>query len=134
MAKVPSLEGSTYITDPQSIIVYTLKRYFNTPKNAIPLFGNAIISLPGLAAEYWQDPDTMSFNMKGDLTTCLQRIFQSERQITVDVPYTKAENGDVRYSINISFTRADGDAVTMTARCSVNPDGKLVIPEDRLGF
>lgn len=128
---VPSLEGSLFLTDPQSIIAYIMRKYFRTPKNTIPIVGDSIISLPWQVARFGKEPDTLVANIQSDLQKVFDRIFANERKITVSVNHTP--NGDAGYDINITvmFTTLSGELNQLGTTISLEK-GRLVIPEDTL--
>lgn len=128
---VPSLEGSLFLTDPQSIIAYVMRKYFRTPKNTIPIVGDAIISLPWQVARFGKEPDTLVTNMQSDLQKVLERIFANERKITISVNHTP--NGDSGYDVNITamYTALSGELNQIGTTISLEK-GRLVIPEDTL--
>ena len=131
VAAVPSLEGSLYLKDPQSIIAYTLRKYFRTPKDAVPLLADEIISLPWQVAQFGKEPDTLVRNMQSDLQNCLNRIFNGERQVTVSVNFTTENNGSYDVTVSVIYSQLSGE-ISQTGTTISLKDGRLVIPEDNL--
>lgn len=133
VAAVPSLEGSLFLTDPQSIIAYTLRKYFRTPKDTIPILPDLIISLPWQVARFGKEPELLCQNIQSDLQTTLSRIFADERPITVSV--TNVPSGDSGFDVNIAvmYTLISGDVEQAGTTVSLI-NGRLVIPEDKIDF
>lgn len=131
VSAVPSLEGSLFLTEPQSIIAYQLRKYFRTPKDTIPIVGDSIISLPWQVARFGKEPDTLVANMQSDLQKVFERIFTNERKISVSVTHTP--NGDGAYDVNLTvmYTALSGELNQIGTTISL-VKGRLVIPEDTL--
>lgn len=133
VSSVPSLTGAKYITDPESIIAYTLRKYMRTPKHTIPILPDLIISLPWTVAQFHTSPNTLCDNMQSELQNCFNRIFNGERTITVTVNYdTPEDNGNYTVSITVMYATISGDLNPISTSISVGSNGRLVIPEDRI--
>lgn len=132
VAAVPSLEGSLYLKDPQSIIAYTLRKYFRTPKDTIPILSDLIISLPWQVAQHGKDPETLTRNIASDLQNCFDRIFAGERRINVSANYTTDGNdGHYEVTISVIYSQISGEIAQTGTTISLR-NGRLVIPEDNL--
>jgi hypothetical protein len=129
---VPSLEGSLYLTDPQSIIAYTLRRFFRTPLHAVPLVENQIISLPWIVAQFADEPETLTSNIQSQLQNTLTRIFNNERRVEVSV--NQSPNGSDGYDVTITimYTTITGEMTGQGVTISLGKNGRLIIPEDTL--
>ncbi len=132
MAKVPSLESSLYLTDPESIIGYTLRKYSRTPKDTVPVLGDMIISLPWDIAEYGRYPDDLVRVIQTNLQNVLGRIFENDRQISVSVIHQDDGNGNTVITITISYTALSGEVKQTGSRISLDRNGEFIIPEDSL--
>lgn len=128
---IPSLEGSFYLKDPQSIIAFILRKYFRTPKDAVPLLGDMIISLRWQVANHGGDPETLTSNIRADLQSCYTRIFGSERNVTVTCTYTKTSSNTYSVQIGVVYNLLSGEVAQTGTTISLK-DGQLVIPEDNL--
>lgn len=133
MVTVVSLEGSLYLKDPQSVIAYTLRRYSRTPKNTIPILPDLIISLPYQIAKFGREPDNLVQNIEGDLQRVFSRIFGNERQITVNVSYTKRDTISYDTTISIVYTTLSGE-LQQTGTTITLVNGRLMIPEDQISW
>lgn len=131
VAMVPSLEGSLYLTDPQSIIGYTLRKMCRTPKDTVPIVPDAIVSFPWFAAKFKNQPDTLCNNMQSSIQRVLSNIFGTERNVNVTVTNTVNANNASEYDINISilYTTIAGELVPIGTTLLLK-DGRFVIPED----
>lgn len=134
MAYVPSLEGTLYLTDIQSIIAYTLRKFFRTPKNSVPLLDSFIISLPALVSEYGRDPETLTSNIQSSLQGCFDRIFNGERDVRVSTSFTTTSDGTCDVSIAIVYAKVSGEIDQLGTTISLGSDGRLIIPEDKIPF
>lgn len=132
VASVPSLEASLYLTDPQSIIAYGLRKFFRTPKHAVPLLPDEIISLPWLVAEYGRDPETLTANIQSDLQTCFNRIFAGDRDVRVSTNFTTDQTDKYEVTISVIYTHKSGETDQIGTTLSISQDGRLIIPEDNL--
>lgn len=134
VATVPSLEGSLYLTDPQSIIAYTLRKYFRTPKDAVPMFEDLIISLPWQEANFGREPDTLVRNIQSDLQGAFDRIFKGERDVTVSVSHSDVSSS-MSYTVTLSviYSLLNGEISQSGTTISL-VNGRLVIPEDKIDF
>lgn len=132
MAKVPSLESSLYLNDPESIIAYTLRKYSRTPKDTVPVLKDMIISLTWDIAEYGRDPDNLVRVIQTNLQNTFNRIFENDRQISVNVIHQPDGNGNTTVVITISYTTKTGDLKQTGTRISLDKNGQFVIPEDML--
>lgn len=132
MVSVPSLEGSLYLEDPQSIIGYTLRKYMRTPADTVPLLSDLIISLPMQVARYGKEPDVLCSNIQSDLQSTFVRIFGGERKITVSCTFTSNTNGNYDVTISVIYTTLSGDIAQTGTTLSLSKDGKILIPEDTL--
>lgn len=131
VACVPTLEGSMYLTDPQSIIAYILRRYFRQPKDTVPILGDLIISLPWQVARFGKQPDLLVTNIQEDLQNCLTRIFGGERKITVSANYTNDSTTTYEVTISVIYTTVGKEISQLGSTISLK-NGRLVIPEDTL--
>lgn len=133
---VPSLEGSFFITDPQSIIGYVWKRYCRTPKDTISILPDLIISLPYQVSQFGRSPSTLVTNMTTDLQGVLSRIFATDRTVTVNVTQLPSSSDPNGYDVNVSitYTKLDGEIDQIGQTISINAVGELVLPEDTLPF
>jgi hypothetical protein len=133
MAAIPSLSGSTYIEDPQSIIAYTLNKFMRMPRHTVPLMDDHIISLPWLVAEYSKDPENLINRIQSDLQKVFNRIFNGERTVTVSVNYTLNDSISYDVTMSVIYTQLSGDIGTLGTTISLNKDsGRLIIPENNL--
>ena len=133
---VPSLEGGNYLTDPQSVIGYTLRKYYRTPAATIPIVPHLIISLPLQVAKFRAEPDTLCQVMQSDLQGVFSRIFANDKT-TVDVACSW-----VRDSINseqanittvVSYTLGSGEIDQAGMIIGLNTtSGRLTLPEDNV--
>lgn len=133
MAAVPSLSGTTFIKDPQSIIAYTLNLFMRMPRDTVPLMDDHLISLPWLAAQHAREPETLVIKIQNDLQRVFSRIFADERAVTVSCNYTL--NGDDTYDVTMSiiYTQISGDIGQLGTTISLDKNtGRLVIPENDL--
>lgn len=128
---VPSLEGSLYLTDPQSIIAYILRRYYRNTKNTVPVLGDLIISLPHQVALFKNEPEKLASNMQADLQRVLSRIFGTERNVTVSVMIEKTGANSCNFNTSIMYSTKSGD-VEQTGTTISLKNGRLDIPEDTL--
>jgi hypothetical protein len=132
MVTVPSLTGSLYVDDVQSVIAYTLNRFFRTPQHTVPIVPDLIISLPWLVAKFHRDADTLCNNIQSDLQGCFNRIFDAERKITVAVTNALTDaSGTYDITISIIYTMLSGEIGQTGATISLK-NGRLVIPENNL--
>lgn len=133
MAYVPSLEASAYLTDPQSIVAYQIRRFMRMPADTVPLMDDYIISLPWIVAQHSRDPETLCNNIESSLQRCLSRIFNGERTVTISVSYTLGDNDTYDVTMSVIYTQANGDLGQVGTTISLNKEsGRLVIPEDNL--
>ena len=133
MVSVPSLSGSTYIEDPQSIIAYTLNRFMRMPRDTVPLMDDHIISLPWLAAEYSQDPENLTNQIQSALQRVFNRIFNGERNITVSVNHSFTDSISYDVTMSVIYTKLSGDIGTLGTTISLDKtSGRLIIPENNL--
>lgn len=131
MVGVPSLEGGFWLTDPQSIIGYILRKYFRTPKEAVGLLENLIISLRHQVSLHGSDPDVLTNNIQSDLQGVFSRIFNGDRQVTVMCTYSMVGATTYDVTISVIYSQLSGEPGQVGARISLM-DGQLVIPEDNL--
>lgn len=131
-AVVPSLEGSLFLKDTQSIIGYTLRKFFKTPKDAVPILPDMIISLPWLVAKYGKEPSVLVSNIQSDLQTVFNRIFNGSVDIAVITSHVSTSNPN-EYDINIaiSYMTSGGD-ITQSGTTLLLKDGQIVLPEDHI--
>lgn len=131
---VPSLEGSLYITNPLSIIAYTLRKFSRTPSDTIPILPSKIISLPWLVANYKNSPDILCNNIQTALQNTLTNIFSPDNR-TIQVLATNtpssSNNGDYDITISIVYQTLSGDLEQTGTTVSV-VNGMLKIPEDNI--
>jgi len=133
MVAVPSLSGSTFIDDPQSIIAYTLNRFMRMPRHTVPLMDDHIISLPWLAAEYAQDPESLVNQIQSGLQGVFNRVFNGERNITVSVNHTLIDSISYDVTISVIYTQLSGDIGTLGTTISLDKNsGRLIIPENNI--
>lgn len=133
MAAVPSLEGSTYLTDPQSIIAYTIRRFMRMPRHTVPMMDDHIISLPWLVYENRRDPDTLVSSIQSALQKCLVRIFNGERNVNVSASYSLNDNDTYDVTISVIYTTIGDEINQIGTTISLNKTtGRLIIPEDNL--
>jgi len=133
MVTVPSLEGKLYLSDPQSVIAYQLRRYSRTHADTIPILSDLIISLPLQIAKYGSEPDDLTSNIQSDLQGVFNRIFAGERNITVNVTHEKISATAFNVSVSVIYTVLSGELQqTGTTISLVN--GRLTIPEDRIAW
>jgi hypothetical protein len=130
---VPTLEGSLYLTDPEQIIGYILKRYFRDIKKAVPFLDDYIISLPKQVAQFGREPAALVTNIQSDLQKCFDRIFAPDgRKITVSVSQTAGSTPDnYNVTMSIMYTTLSGDLLSSGTVISL-VNGQLVIPADKL--
>lgn len=131
---VPSLEGSLYLTDPQSIVAYQLRKYYRTPKDTIPILSDMIISLPWQVARFGREPDVLCQNMQSDLQGVFDRVFNQERAVTVSVTHTSTGSGEYDINTSVMYTMISGDVDQGGMTVSIDKNGRLVIPEDKIDF
>lgn len=131
MAKVPSLEGSLYLTDPQSIIAFIIRKYFRTPKEAVGILENMIISLRHQVSLHGGNPEALTGNITTDLQGVFNRIFAGERAVNVVCSYDMTDGNQYSVTININYVALSGEVSQVPARVYLK-DGQLVIPEDNL--
>ncbi len=132
VAVVPSLEGSLYLKDPQSIIAYTLRKFFRTPKDTIPFLDTMIISLPWLVARFGNDPENLCNNIQSDLQNCFDRIFANDRKITVNASYETDSTDTYFISISVIYVAKSGEIDQVGVSKIGLKNGRLTIPEDSL--
>jgi hypothetical protein len=130
---VPSLEGSLYLKDPQSIIAYTLRMYCRTPGSTIPFLSELVISLQAQIALFGKQPDQLVGVMQTDLQGVFGRIFQNERQVTASVTYTDTSPNTYDVTISVIYTLLNGELSQTGGTISLK-DGFLQIPEDTIEF
>jgi hypothetical protein len=131
MAMVPSLEGGLYLTDPQSIIAYIIRKYFRTPKEAVTLLENMIVSLRHRVSLHGGQPDVLTSNIQSDLQGVFDRIFRNERQVTVSCTPELTSSNTYDVTISVIYSLLSGEIGQTGARITLQ-DGELVIPEDNL--
>lgn len=131
MAMVPSLEGGFYLTDPQSIVGYQLRKYMRTPKEAVTLLENMIVSLRHQISLHGGQPEVLTANMQSDLQGVFTRIFGNERQVTVTCTHEMTSSNTYDVTISVIYGLLSGEVGQAGARISLK-DGQLVIPEDNL--
>lgn len=131
MALVPSLEGGLYLKDPQSIIAYTLRKYFRVPKEAVTLLENMIVSLRHQVSLHGGQPEVLTANIQSDLQGVFNRIFQEERQVTVTCTYEMTSTNTYDVTIAVIYGLLSGEIGQTGTRITLR-DGELVIPEDNL--
>lgn len=129
---VPSLEGSLYLTDPQSVIAYQLRKYFRTPKDTIPILGDLIISLPYQVARFGKQPSILVNNIQSDLQNLFNRIFGNERNITVNANFILDDNGGYDVTIAVMYSVSSGEINQTGTTISLGSDGRLKIREDTI--
>lgn len=134
VAGIPSLEGSLFLTDPQSIVAYVWRKYSRTPKDAVSILPDMIISLPYQVSQFSREPNVLVTNIQTDLQGVFTRIFDTERKVTVNV--TQIPNGDNGYDISVSIMYAtlEGELDQIGTTISIDRNGRLIIPEDTLNF
>jgi len=134
VAVVPSLEGSLFLKDPQSIIAYVWRKYCRTPKDTVTILPDLIISLPYQLSKFGREPNVLVTNIQTDLQGVFSRIFGNERSVTVSV--TSVPSGTDGYDVNVSFmyTTLTGELDQVGTTVSIGKQGQLVIPEDTLPF
>ena len=128
---VPSLENALYLTDPKSIIAYTLRRYFRQPKATIPILDEYIISLPYQVAQHGKEPDVLVNNIQRDLQGVFSRIFQQDRNVTVTCNQVPVSDNEYDVTISVLYSLATGE-ITQTGTTISLVKGRLVIPEDTI--
>jgi hypothetical protein len=128
---VPSLEGGLFLTDPQSIIAYTIRKYMRVPKEAVTLLENMIISIRHQVSLHGGQPDVLTNNIQSDLQNVFDRIFQNERQITVSCTYEMTSSNTYDVTMSVIYSLLSGEIGQTGARITLQ-DGQLVIPEDNL--
>ena len=132
-AGVPNLGGTFFVTDPQSVIAYTIQRFFRTPGDTIPMFSDQVISLPSLVSQFAREPSVLADNIRSDLQNCLDRIFNGERQIVVSCDYQSADNVVTDYTISVTYTKINGDLDQVGITVGLK-NGRLIIPENSLDW
>lgn len=130
---VPSLTSQTYLTDPQSIIGYQLRRYGRQPKDTVTILPDLIISLPWQIANFGKDPDTLVSNIQSDLQGVFTRIFRNERKVTVNVSHSKIDSGTYSVSVSVIYTLLSGE-LQQTGTTLALKNGQLTIPEDQINW
>jgi hypothetical protein len=131
---VPTLEGSVWVTDPQSIIAYTLRRYCRTPMNTMPFLSDMIISINQQIALYGREPDNLVARIQSDLQNVYNRIFGDEREVSVTATYAnKVADNTYDITIAVMYTTTSGE-LSQTGGTILLVDGMLKIPEDTIMF
>lgn len=130
-AGIPTLSGSLVVRSAESIITYTLARFTRTPKGAIPMLDEHIISLPWLIAQFGAYPDSLCSNIQTTLQACFDRIFAGDRKIGVSVSFTSDQTDSYEVTISISYTKKNGDPAQLAMGIPLK-NGRLVIPENTL--
>lgn len=133
-ACVPSLTGSLLLRDPQSIVAYTLRRYFRQPADTISILSDLIISLPWRVAQCGKDPEALCSAIQTDLQGCLSRIFGNDRRVTVSTSFTRDQTDEYNVTISVMFTALNGELEQTGTTISLDKNGRLVIPEDNLDY
>ena len=131
-ATIPTLTGTMIIRDSRSIILFQLRRYFKTPKEAMPFLDGAIISLNYQLVRFSQEIDKLTANIQADLQSVFNRIFTKDRPVTVSVVSTPDGNDGVTIIISVTYTSANGDVNQVGANLSLDNKGSVIIPEDSL--
>lgn len=128
---VPSLEGSLFLTDPQSIIAYQWRKYCRTPKDTIPLLDDQIISLRWQVSRFGTDPEALTTNMQRDLQSVFTRIFGEERDVRAVCTYTMTSSNTYDVLTQFTYSLLSGEISSYGLTISLK-NGELVIPEDNL--